>query len=37
MIILHRFLLPATLIVTVTLYFDGNEITTYLIHNQIYN
>ena len=25
------------LIVTLTLYFNGNEITTHLIHNQIYN
>ena len=25
------------LIVTLTLYFNGNEITTHLIHNEIYN
>lgn len=37
LIILCRFLLHATLIVTLNLYFNGNEITTYLIRNQIYN
>lgn len=37
LIILSRFPLHATLIATLTLYFNGSEITTYLIRNQIYN
>ena len=37
MIVVCRFPLLATLIVTLALYFNGNEITTYFIRNQKYD